>query len=105
MQTLQETLEIFRNEALGAIYDSFLSFKTFVDNSSDRQKLIKMIDATKISLADELIIVHYPLKSGGQSQEVKDHIKTIDAVQLFKMYLDYYELTCKAYLDTKIPGN
>lgn len=64
MQTLQETLDIYRNEALGAIYDSFSAFKIVVDATSDREKLLQMIDSSKILLVEDLILVHYPLKAG-----------------------------------------
>lgn len=103
MKTLEEILEVFKNDALAAVYDQFLSFKTMTDGSSDKAMLLRLIQSSKMSLADDLIIVHYPLKSPGQSQELKDYIKKLDAIELFKKYLDYYEDTCLGYLNKKFP--
>lgn len=90
--------EIFNKEALQVVNESFLVIKTFTDNSSDREKLYKMIEVEKYSLYDNLKKVFNPIYPKGQSKEVKDEYKDFDFVELFDSYFTIYEKQCVDYL-------
>ncbi|SEN04278.1 hypothetical protein SAMN05421856_11273 [Chryseobacterium taichungense] len=90
--------DIFSKEALEVVNESFLVIKTFTDNSSDIEKLYKMIEVEKYSLYDNLKKVFYPIHSITQPQEIKDQYKDFDFVNLFDSYFTLYEKQCIDYL-------
>ncbi len=92
------SFEIFNKEALEVVNESILVIKTFTDNSSDREKLYKMIDVEKYSLYDNLKKVFHPIHSIAQPKEIKDQYKDFDFVRLFDTYFTLYEKQCIDYL-------
>ncbi len=91
-------MDVYQTEALEAVEKNFLNFKFWADNSTDREKIYKMIDIVKYSLADNLQIVFSPISAIGQSEVVKAMYENVDFAELFNSYIEIYLTKCNDYL-------
>lgn len=91
-------MDKFRAEALDAIEKNFLNFKFWADNSTDREKIYRMIDIVKYSLSDDLQTVFRPLFAVGQPEVIKALYADVDFAELFNTYIEIYVTKCNDYL-------
>lgn len=97
--SILKSFEVFNTEALTFVHEAYLEFMTFADNSSDIEKLSKMLVVIGKTLQQELQIVFKPLDSPGQPPEIKEHYKNVDFDKMIMSYTDYFIKICSAYLN------
>lgn len=96
--SILKSFDVFNTEALTFVHDAYLEFLTFANNSSDNDKLSKMLVIVGKTLREDLQDVFKPLDSPGQPKEIKEHYKNVDFDKMINSYTDYFLKICFVYL-------